>query len=88
MRGVSSCGDFVRPHFLAIRLLTFTNLDVVGEQSVEEVDVGVAQHGEVLVLLNGRLLHLEQTETLYNCQLQLFLVACRYRSLHLFIWFS
>jgi hypothetical protein len=27
------------------------------------VHIGVAQHGEVLVLLNGRLLHLEQTET-------------------------
>jgi len=72
MRGVSSCGDFVRPHFLAIRLWTFTNLDVVREQSVEKVDVGVTQHGEVLVLLNRRLLHLEQTETLYSCQFQPF----------------
>lgn len=64
MRGVSSCSDVVRPHFLALRHLTWTNLDVVGEQSVEEVHVGVAQHRKVLVLLNGRLLHLEQTETL------------------------
>jgi hypothetical protein len=82
----------VRPHFLAIRLLTLTNLDVVREQSVEEVDVGVTQHGEVLILLNGRLLHLEQTETFTQLSAQLQLFFCttvfRYRSLHLFIWFS
>jgi hypothetical protein len=38
------------------------------------VDVGVTQHGEVLVLLNGRLLHLEQTETFtqLSARLQLF----------------
>jgi hypothetical protein len=66
----------VRPHFLAIRLLTLTNLDVVREQSVEEVDVGVTQHGEVLVLLNGRLLHLEQTETFTQLSAQLQLFFC------------
>ena len=50
--------------------------------------VGVAQHGEVLVLFNGRLLHLEQTETfLSNCQLPTFFfcsgLRLRLTSLHL-----
>lgn len=35
-------------------------LDVTGQQTVEEVDVGVSQVGEVLVLVNGGLLVLEQ----------------------------
>jgi hypothetical protein len=55
--------------------LTWTNLDVVGKQSVEEVDVGVAQHGEILVLLNRRLLHLEQTETFTQLSVPTFFFA-------------
>ena len=40
------------------------------------MDVGVTQHGEVLVLLNGRLLHLEQTETFTQLSAQLQLFFC------------
>lgn len=50
--------------------LAWTNLDVVRKQAVEKVDVGVAQHREVLVLLNVGLLHLEDTEACDNCQLR------------------
>jgi hypothetical protein len=43
-------------------LLIETNLHVVGEKAVEEVDVGVTKNREVLVLLNVGLLHLEDAE--------------------------
>jgi hypothetical protein len=48
--------------------------------------VGVAQHGEVLVLLNGRLLHLEQTETFEQLSVPTFFCSVpklRLTSLHL-----
>lgn len=49
--------------------------------------VGVAQHGEVLVLLNGRLLHLEQTETFEQLSVPTFFFCSvprlRLTSLHL-----
>lgn len=54
-----------------MRLLAWTNLDVVCQQTVEKVDVGVAKDGEVLVLLNGSLLHVEQSKTWNHRQLQL-----------------
>lgn len=38
------------------------NLDIFGEQTVEQVDVGVLESGEVLVLLDGSLAGLEDGE--------------------------
>ena len=38
----------------------YTYLDVIGEEPVEEVDVGGTQMSQILKFLNGSLLHLEQ----------------------------
>lgn len=70
----SGCVD-ERSNFLRVGLLEFlvnstwydrTNeaayLDIRGHQAVEEVDVGGAEHGKVLVLLNRRLARSQ------NCQ--------------------
>lgn len=49
----SGVGDFRTP----------TDLDVLRQEAVEEVDVGGAEVDEVLVLLNRRLLELKDFET-------------------------
>jgi len=60
MRGVNSCRT------LSARLWrgwgTLTHLDVVGEQSVEKVDIGGPEMHQVLELLNWRRLHSQKLE--------------------------
>ena len=45
------------------RLHNATNLDVLGEEAVEEVGVGCAEMSQVLVLVNRRVLGSEQPQT-------------------------
>jgi hypothetical protein len=71
-------------------LSDFTNLHVVGEKAVEKVDIGVAQHREVLVLLNVGLLHLEDAEAFgqLSVSVSFHFKLAKNLDLHRFIWFS